>query len=156
MSSPRYLTSLVNGRIVITPASGQDATEEEVTWIKELITTSLRSKNFVNNKTGIGTYVEEDGTVEGSRFPVHPIIIELAKLQRAKGVTNGIIAGWMRVHPSTLPNYKYGKSRPHLDTLDVWAWTVDSKILLVPVALVSTIKQLITKQAEGTDSTSGE
>lgn len=143
MSYPRYAVALHEGRVIMTPLSGLPATEEEVAWIKDLITASLRSRNFVNSAQKPLRF-DDDGSVQGVNFEIDPIVQLLVAERRRRNLPVRDIASALTIHPTMISNYSRGKVRPPIGTLRSWAFLLDHDLMAIPRAIRKRVKEMIT------------
>lgn len=141
---PTYAVTLHEGRILVTPTSGLPASEEEVGWLREVITTALRSKNFVNTHQKVDLrYADADKPVDGHRHEIDPMIVQLVHEQERIGLRTTDVASIMGLHPSTMSAHRTGKARPSLEQIRSWAFLVQHEPMLIPGPLRSPVRWLI-------------
>lgn len=144
-SPPKYAVTLHQGRILITPTSGEPATEAEVQWLRRVIATDLRSLNFVNKHQSIDLrYEDADKPIEGHRFEIDPMVIKLVQEQEKRRFRTADVARILGVHGSTMSAHRTGKSRPSLEQLRSWAFLMDHEPMLIPGPLRLMVRLLIT------------
>lgn len=138
----RFAVILKEGRIVITPTSGEEATEADVTWINDIITNSLRSRNFKNTAEK-PLRPDDYGVVHGKNWDVDEIIVKLSEIQKRRAIPTRDITDVLCLHHSMLACYKHGKTRPYLETVRSWAFLLGRDIQMIPMVLRKQVKQMV-------------
>lgn len=144
MTTPKYLVNRRDdGTIRIMLSSGEDCTAVDVDFIRRSLAYALRAEAMLANTPHTQIEFITEGNAEGVRFPVDAIVVDLERERKRRGLKRIAVARAMFIQASKLSDYVTGRSRPLMDTQRNWAYVLQHKLLLVPMALLDELEQMI-------------
>lgn len=145
----KYLSAVIDGRVVLTKADGTCMSPEEQAWINETLTRQLRTDAMVAARGyTYGALSEPDIEVgitlkTGKPILVHPLIHQLKELIKKRDWTLASVSKRMGKHDKTLSEWLRGLVRPTLqDAAKAYA-AIGYHLVPVPVNVESLVQKIV-------------